>query len=132
MSLEKVSIPPHTVMIEPGKIPDWKPPPVARVTLFQPHECLINNENQKTQDALFSFEKGIVPITIANRNDVDLTVYKNTTLGSSQLVSDRLMREINQKQTKHYNKADTKYDLEKVKKQLVKKKSITAEQIFET
>ena len=85
VALEKVSIPPQHVMIVPGTIPGWKAPPVARVALFQPRERSIDNENQIAQHALFSFEKGIVPITIANTKDEVLTIYKDTTLGSSQL-----------------------------------------------
>ena len=116
VALEKVSIPPQHVMIVPGTIPGWKAPPVVRVALFEPHERFIDNENQITQEALFSFGKGIVPITIANTNDEVLTIHKDTTLGSSQLVSDRLIQEINQKQRKNYNEVDPKYDLENVKK----------------
>ena len=63
-------------MIVPGTIPGWKAPPVARVVLFEPHEHFIDNESQIAQDALFSFEKGIVPITIANTNDEVLTKTK--------------------------------------------------------
>ena len=120
---EKVSISPQHVTIVPGPIPGSKLPPVARVALFEPHERFINNENQIAEDALFSFEKGIVTITIANTNDEVLTIYKNTTLGPSQLVSDRLKQEINQKQTKNYNKIDPKYDLENVKKAIGKEKN---------
>ena len=121
VALEKVSIPPQHVMIVPGTLPGWKAPPVARVALFEPHERFTDNENQKAQDGLFSFEKGIVPITIANTNDEVSTIYKDTTLGSSQLVSDRLIQETNQNQMKNYNEVDPKYDLENVKKQLVEK-----------
>ena len=121
MALEKVSIPPQHVLIVFGTILGWKAPPVARVVLFEPHERFIDNDNQIAQDALFSFEKGIVPITIANTNDEVLTISKDTTLGSSQLVSDRLIQEINQKQMKNYNEVDPKCDLENVKKQSVKK-----------
>ena len=97
MALEKVSIPPQHVMIVLGTIPGWKAPPVATVALFEPHERFIDYENQVAQDALFSFEKGIIPITVANTNDEVLTIYKDTTLGSSQLVSDRLIQEINKR-----------------------------------
>ena len=38
------------------------------------------------------------------------------TLGSSQLVSYRLIQEVNHKQMKNYNEVDPKYDLENVKK----------------
>ena len=120
VALEKVSIPPQHVRVVPGTIPGWKVPPVARVALFEPHERFINNENQIGQDALFSFEKGIVPLTIANIKDEVLTIYKDTTLGSSQLVSDRLIQEINQKQLKNYNEVDPKYDLENVRKAISK------------
>ena len=121
VELEKVLIPPQHVMIVPGTISGWKSPPVARFALFQSHERFIENENQIAQDALFSFEKGIVPITIANTNDEVLTIYKDTTLGSSQLISDRLIQEVNQKQVKNYNEVDPKYDLENVKKAISKK-----------
>ena len=95
-------------------------PPVARVALFEPHERFINNENQIAKGALFNFEKGMVPIMIANTNDEVLTIYKDTTLGSSQLASDRLIQEINQKQKKNYKEVDPKYDLENVKKAISK------------
>ena len=80
VALEKVSIRPQNVMIVPGTFPGWKVPPVARVALFEPHERFISNENQTTQDALFSFEKGIVPNTIGNTSDEVLTIYKDTIL----------------------------------------------------
>ena len=130
VALEKVSIPPQHVMIVPGKILGWEAPPVARIDSFQPHERFINNENQKAQDALFSFEKGISPITIANANDGVLTIYKGTTLVSSQLVSDRLIEEKNQKQLKNYNEVDPKYDLENVKKAISKEINNNCRAVF--
>ena len=123
VAFEKISIPPQHVMIVPGTIPGWKVPPVARVPLFEPHERFIDNENRIAQDALFGFEKRLVPITIAITNNEVLTIYKNTTWGLSQLVSDRLIQEINQKQMKNYNEVDPKYDLENVKKAFSKERN---------
>ena len=120
VALEKVLIPPQHLMIVPGTVPGWKALPVTRVYLFEPHERFIDNENQIAQNALFSFEKRIVPITIANTNDEVLTLYKDSTLGSSQLVSDRLIQETNQKKMKIYKEVDPKYDLENVKKTISK------------
>ena len=60
VALEKFSIPPQHVLIVPGTIAGWKAPPLARVALFEQHERFIDIENQIAQDALFSFEKGIV------------------------------------------------------------------------
>ena len=88
--------------------------------MFEPHERFIDNETQIAQDGLFNFEKRIVPMTKANTNDEVLTIYKDTTLGSSQLVSDRLIQQINQKQMKNYNEVDPKYDLENVEKTISK------------
>ena len=79
-ALEKFSLPPQHVLIVPGTIPGWKAPSVARVALFEPHERFIDNENQRAQDALFSFEKGVVRIATANTNDNVLTIYKDSTL----------------------------------------------------
>ena len=93
--------------------------PVARVALFEPHERFIYNENRISQDALFSFEKRIFPVTIENTNDEVLTIYKDRTLGLSQQVSDRLIAEVYQKQVKIYTEADPKYDLENVKKAII-------------
>ena len=108
-------------MIVPGTIPGWKAPPVAKVVLLAPQERFTDNENQIAEDALFCFEKGLVPITIANKNDEVLTIYKDTTLGSSQMVSDRLIQEVNRKQMKNYYTVDPRYDLENVKKAIGKK-----------
>ena len=94
--------------------------PVAKVALFEPHERFMNNENQKAQEALFSFEKGIVPVTIATTVDEVLPIYKDATSGLSQLVTDRLIHEVNQKQMKDSNTVDTSYDLENVKKGFIK------------
>ena len=74
VALEKVSIPPQPVMFITRTIPGWKATPVARVALFEPLECFLKNENQMEQDALFSFEKGIVAITMANAIDEVLTI----------------------------------------------------------
>ena len=87
---------------------------------FEPLDSFIDNEKQIEQDALFSNEKGIVPTTIANTKDEVLTIYKDTTLGWSHLVSDRLIQEINQKQMKNYNEVDPKDDLENVKEAISK------------
>ena len=119
VALEKVSIPPQHVLIVPGT-----------VALFEPHKRFIDNENQIAQDALFSFEKGKVPITRANTNDEVSTIYKDTTLGSSQLVSDRLTQEINQKQMKNYNEVDLKYDLDSVKRAINKKINNNCRAVF--
>ena len=69
VALEKVSIPPQHVMIVPGTNAGYRAPPVARVALFEPRERFIDNENQLAQDALFSFEKGIVLIINANTKE---------------------------------------------------------------
>ena len=108
-------------MFTPGTIPGRRTPPVARVAfaLFEPSEHFINEENQIAQDELLSFEKVIVLITIANTKDGVLTKCKDT-FGSSQLVSDRLIQKVNQKQTKKYNEVDHKYDLENVKRAMSK------------
>ena len=107
-------------MIVSGTTPGWKAPLVPKMVLSQPHESFTNNEKQIAQDAMFSFEKGIVPITIANTIDEVSTIYRNTTLGSSQLVSYRLIQEVNQKQVKNYNEVKPKYDLENGKKAVSK------------
>ena len=100
--------------------------------IFEPHERFIDSENQIAQNALFNFEKAIVPITIANTDDEILTIYKDTTLGSTQLVSYRLIQEKNQKQMKINNEIDPMYDLENVKKAIIKEIKKTAAQILET
>ena len=107
-------------MIVPGAIPGWEAPPIATVRSYALYERFINNENQIAQDALFCFDKGKIPIAVAKTNDEVLTNYKDTTLGSSQLVSDPLIQEKNQKQMKNYNEIDPKYDLEYVRKALGK------------
>ena len=98
VALERNSIPQKYVFVVPGTVPGWKTSPVVRVALFEPHERFINIEKQIAQDALFTIEKGIA-ITIDKSQDEILTINKDTTLDSSQLVSNRLIQELNRKQT---------------------------------
>ena len=56
------------VMIVPGTRPNWKTPPVARIVLLEPRERFMDTKKQMAQDALFSFENGIVPMILANKN----------------------------------------------------------------
>ena len=130
VALEKKSIPPQHVMIVSGTIPGWKAPPVAKVALFEPQKSFINTENQMAQDAVFRFEKGLVPSRIANANEEILTIYKDATLGSSQLVSDRRIQEINQKQMKKSNEVNPKYDLENVKKAIGRETNNNCRAVF--
>ena len=81
---------------------------------------------------MFSFEKGIVPIKLAKTKDEVSIIYKDTTLGSSQLVSDRLIQKLNQKQTQGYNEVDTENDLENVKKAISKELNNNCRADFET
>ena len=120
VALEKIWIAPQHVMIVSGTILGCKARPAAGVVLFEPHERFTITENQIAQNALFSFEKGLVPILIANTNDEVLTIYKDTTSGLSKLESDCLIQEIKEKQMKNYNEVDPKYDLENVKKAISK------------
>ena len=115
--VERVSIPPQHGTIAPGTISGSKAQPVAKVVLFEPDECFINNENQISKHALYILETGKVLIAIANTDYEVLTTYKETTMGPNQLVSDRLTQELYKIQVKEYNGADPEYDLEKVKKQ---------------
>ena len=96
---------------------------IVPITIANTNDMYIDNEKQLAHDALFSFEKGIAPITIANTIDEVLAIYIDTTLGLSQLVSDRLIQEINQKEMKNINEVDPKYELENVKKAISKDKN---------
>ena len=73
----------------------------------------------------------MVLITIGSTNAEVNTIYRDTTLVSSQLVTDRLIQEVNQKQTKNFNETDPECDLENVMKSIGKKTTITAGQTFE-
>ena len=88
------------------------------------------NENQTAQDALFSFEIGIVPITKANNNDAKKTIDKDTKMGSLQLDSDRLLQELNQKQTKNYIETYPEYVLENVRKAISRENNINCRPDF--
>ena len=92
--MERVSIPPQHGTIAPGTTPGSKALPVAKVALFEPDECFINNENQIAKHALYILETVKVLIAIANTDYEVLTTYKETTMGPNQLVSDRLTQEI--------------------------------------
>ena len=120
VALEKISIPPQHVMIVLGTIPGWKAPPVARVaSLNRTSASLIMKVNLDRMHCSV-LKEGIFLITIANTKDEVSTIYKHKTMGLSQLVSDRLIQEVNEKQIKDYNTVDPKYDLEKIKNAISK------------
>ena len=91
-------------------------------------DCLLGLDFLETNicDALFSEGKLKIDrntlVLLCGRcfNGEVLTIYKDTTVGSSQLVSDCLIQEINRKQMNNYNEVEPKYDLENVKKANIK------------
>ena len=107
-------------MIVPGTIPGWKALLVARVYLIELREHSINNENEIAPDAMFSFEKGTVPIRIANTNDEVLKFHQDTTLGSSRVVPDRLIQKVYERKTKNYQVVEPQYDLKNVMRAKIK------------
>ena len=52
------------------------------------------SEDNSVPNILFDFSDGMIPVILINTTDSEITIYKNTTLGSSELVSDEIINNV--------------------------------------
>ena len=104
-------------MIVPACIPDWKRSPVELVGSFEPHQKFNGDKDLTAPDMLFTLTEDTIPLAIKNSGDSPITVYKHTTLGSSEVISREHFQNIGTAQTglandtKMTDIVDEKYDL---------------------
>ena len=77
----------HTKFIQ-AHIPNWKRPPVTLNAVFEPQSKFSTANELSVPKILFNYSEEVIPIASENKADTDVTIYKNTTLGSSEVFPD--------------------------------------------
>ena len=94
ISTETLSVPPGHTRIIPAHIPKWKRPPIQVCALFEPKDKFEPNNEVSAPHALFDFTEEVIPIAIDNKTEEEITIYKNTTLGFSEIVPEAVINNI--------------------------------------
>ena len=88
VATETTLVPAGHTKILPAHIPNWKRPPVTLNAVFEP-QSKFSTENQfSVPNILFNYSEEVIPIALENKADTDVTIYKNTTLGFSEVIPD--------------------------------------------
>ena len=94
ISTETLSVPPGHTRIIPAHIPNWKRPPIQVCALFEPRDKFEPKNDVSAQNVLFDFTEEVIPIAIDNKTEEEITIYKNTTLGFSEIVPETVINNI--------------------------------------
>ena len=94
ISTETFSVPPGHTKIIPAHIPNWKRPPIQVCALFEPKEKFEPNNEVSAPNVLFDLTEEVIPITIDNQTEEEITIYKNRTLGFSEIVPEAVINNI--------------------------------------
>ena len=115
---ETLSVPSGHVTLIPAHIPSFKCPPIPLCAVFEPKEKFDETNELSAPNVLFDLSDEIIPIAIDNRTENDITIYKDTTLGFSEIVPPAVLNYITNEEAPLQMtplKPD-KYDLDRVKK----------------
>ena len=115
IATETVSVPAGYAMILPARIQEWQRPLMEMPALFEPVERISTLKNAVVPSVLLNFPEENVPVTIENTGDEVVTVYANTTLGTSEFFPKQALNHIVSPPTKSKtSEIDESYDLKHV------------------
>ena len=86
VTTETVSVPAGYTMVVPAHIPDWRRPLEEMDALFEPSSRFDERKDASAPCILFNFAEETIPVRIQNSGDETLTLYKHTTLGTSEII----------------------------------------------
>ena len=122
IATETIMVPAGHAKILPAHIPDWKKPPIPLNAIFEPLEKFNSTREVVAPNILFNYSEETIPIVFNNTASSDITIYKNTTLESSEIVSEDCLNNVSQSplprpsqkpnQSQVKTKKSMKYDLE--------------------
>ena len=91
MSTETLSVPLGHTRIFPAHIPNWKRHPIQVCALFEPKDKFEPNKEVSAPNVLFDLTENVIPIAIDNKTEEEIMIYKNTTLGFSEIVPEAVI-----------------------------------------
>ena len=115
IATETVSVPAGYAMILPARIQEWERPLTEMPALFEPVARMSTLKKAAVPSVLFNFAEENVPVTIEDTGDEAITVYENTTLGTSEFFPKPALNHIVSAPPKpKTNEIDESYDLKHV------------------
>ena len=120
VSQDTISIPSGHSAVVPAFIRDWKRPPIALAALFEPNERFNGGEALTAPDMFFNYSEDVIPVVVENSGDEPVTLYKDTTLGTFEIVPKEHIQNVGvhkpkEKSQLKFNRNDDKYNLMHVK-----------------
>ena len=94
ISTETLSVPPGHTRIIPDHIPLWKRPPIQVCALLETEDKFEPNNDVSAPNVLFDLTEEVIAIAIDNKTEEEITIYKNTTLGFSEIVREKVINNI--------------------------------------
>ena len=88
VATESTLIPAGHTKVLPAHIPNWKRPPINLNAVFEPQSNFSTENEFSLPNILFNYSEEVIPIALENKADTDVTIYKNTTLGFSEVIPD--------------------------------------------
>ena len=89
-----IKVPADHATITPAHIPNWKRPPFHLTAAFEPKEKFTMSEDISAPNILFDVSDQTIPVILTSTTDSEITIYKNTTIGSLELVSDEIINNV--------------------------------------
>ena len=121
VSTETLSVPNGHTRIIPAHIPNWKRPPIQVCALFEPKGKFEPKNEVSAPNVLFDLTEEVIPIAIDNKTEEEITIYKNTTLGFSEVVPEAVINSISKlPKSLPAPIKNTRYDLSTLKKSVEK------------
>ena len=120
IATETLSVPPGHTRITPAHIANWKRPPIQVCALFEPKDKFEPNNEVCAPNVLFDLTEEVIPIAIDNKTEEEITIYKNITLGFSEIVPEAIINNISKSPKSLAAPIRNKYDLNVLKKSVDK------------
>ena len=108
LSQDTISIPSGHSAVVPAFIPGWQRPPIALAALFEPNERFIGDKALTAPDKLFNYSKDVILVVVENSGDEPVTLCKDTTLGTSEIVPKKHIQNVGVHKPKE--KSPTKFN----------------------
>ena len=86
VATETILLPAGHAKILPAHIPNWRRPPVTLNAVFEPQSKFLTENEFFVPNILFNYSEEVIPIALEKKADTDVTIYKNTTFGFSEVI----------------------------------------------
>ena len=93
---ETLSVLPGHTRIIPAHIPNRKRPPIKLCALFEPKHKFEPNSEVSALNVFFDLSEEVIPIAIENKTEEEITIYKNTTLGFSEIIPEAVIKNMSE------------------------------------